>query len=92
MYILDEPTTGLHQHDIKKLLEILHTFVKLGNTVVVIEHNLDLIKNADYVIDLGPEGGDGGGMIVAEGTPEDVAGVAASHTGTYLARMLAPKG
>ena len=69
MYILDEPTTGLHQHDIKKLLEILHTFVKLGNTVVVIEHNLDVIKTADYIVDMGPEGGVKGGKIIAEGKP-----------------------
>jgi len=88
MYILDEPTTGLHQHDIKKLLEILHTFVALGNTVVVIEHNLDVIKTADWILDLGPEGGDGGGEIVAMGTPEKVAGTAGSHTGHYLARLL----
>ena len=72
MYILDEPTTGLHQHDIKKLLEILHTFVKLGNTVVVIEHNLDVIKTADYIVDMGPEGGVKGGNIIAEGKPEDI--------------------
>ena len=71
MYILDEPTTGLHQHDIKKLLEILHTFVSLGNTVVVIEHNLDVIKTADYLIDLGPEGGIKGGELMYEGNPED---------------------
>ena len=72
MYILDEPTTGLHQHDIKKLLEILHTFVKLGNTVVVIEHNLDVIKTADYIVDMGPEGGVKGGNIIAEGKPEEI--------------------
>ena len=72
MYILDEPTTGLHQHDIKKLLEILHTFVKLGNTVVVIEHNLDVIKTADYIVDMGPEGGVKGGNIIAEGKPEEM--------------------
>ena len=88
VYILDEPTTGLHFHDIAKLLEVLQELVDQGNTVIVIEHNMDVIKTADWVIDLGPEGGDGGGMIVAEGTPEHVATVAASHTGTYLARML----
>ena len=88
MYILDEPTTGLHQHDIKKLLEILHTFVKLGNTVVVIEHNLDVIKVADHIIDLGPEGGDGGGQIIATGTPEDVSMVSESYTGQFLRDIL----
>ncbi|MEC8131101.1 MAG: excinuclease ABC subunit UvrA, partial [Pseudomonadota bacterium] len=91
VYILDEPTTGLHFHDIAKLLEVLQELVDQGNTVIVIEHNIDVIKTADWVIDLGPEGGDGGGMIVAEGTPEQVAAVAASHTGTYLARMLETK-
>ena len=90
VYILDEPTTGLHFHDIAKLLEVLQELVDQGNTVIVIEHNMDVIKTADWVIDLGPEGGDGGGMIVAEGTPEHVATVAESHTGTYLARMLTP--
>ena len=90
VYILDEPTTGLHFHDIAKLLEVLQELVDQGNTVIVIEHNMDVIKTADWVIDLGPEGGDGGGMIVAEGTPEQVATVAESHTGTYLARMLKP--
>jgi len=88
IYILDEPTTGLHFHDIAKLLEVLQELVDQGNTVIVIEHNMDVIKTADWIIDLGPEGGDGGGFIVAEGTPEDVAGVAGSHTGTYLARSL----
>jgi excinuclease ABC subunit A len=88
MYILDEPTTGLHQHDIKKLLEILHTFVKLGNTVVVIEHNLDVIKTADYIVDMGPEGGVKGGNIVAEGKPEDVCKVAGSYTGQFLKPLL----
>ena len=81
MYILDEPTTGLHQHDIKKLLEILHTFVKLGNTVVVIEHNLDVIKTADYIVDMGPEGGVKGGNIIAEGKPEEIIKVPGSYTG-----------
>ena len=88
MYILDEPTTGLHQHDIKKLLEILHTFVATGNTVVVIEHNLDVIKTADYIIDMGPDGGVKGGNIIAEGKPEDVVKVKDSYTGQYLKSML----
>lgn len=89
LYILDEPTTGLHFDDTRKLLEVLHRLVDQGNTVVVIEHNLDVIKTADWIIDIGPEGGDGGGCIVAEGTPEAVAGVEGSHTGRYLAPMLA---
>ncbi|NHF74697.1 excinuclease ABC subunit UvrA [Paracoccus xiamenensis] len=88
LYILDEPTTGLHFEDVRKLLEVLHHLVDQGNTVVVIEHNLDVIKTADWIIDIGPEGGDGGGRIVAEGTPEDVAQVAESHTGRYLGPML----
>ena len=88
MYILDEPTTGLHQHDIKKLLEILHTFVKLGNTVVVIEHNLDVIKTADYIVDMGPEGGVKGGNIIAEGKPEDLCKVPGSYTGQFLKHLL----
>ena len=88
MYILDEPTTGLHQHDIKKLLEILHTFVATGNTVVDIEHNLDVIKTADYIVDMGPDGGVKGGNIIAEGKPEDVANVKDSYTGQYLKPML----
>ena len=88
LYILDEPTTGLHFEDVRKLLEVLHHLVDQGNTVVVIEHNLDVIKTADWIIDIGPEGGDGGGRIVAEGTPEDVAQVAGSHTGRYLLPML----
>ncbi len=88
LYILDEPTTGLHFRDIEQLLGVLHRLRDEGNTIVVIEHNLDVIKTADWVIDLGPEGGDGGGRLVATGTPEDVAQVAASHTGRYLARML----
>ena len=88
MYILDEPTTGLHQHDIKKLLEILHTFVALGNTVVVIEHNLDVIKTADYIVDMGPEGGVKGGNIIAEGKPEDIINVKESYTGQFLKPML----
>ncbi len=88
MYILDEPTTGLHQHDIKKLLEILHTFVALGNTVVVIEHNLDVIKTADYIVDMGPEGGVKGGNIIAEGKPEEIVNIKESYTGQYLKPML----
>lgn len=91
LYILDEPTTGLHFHDIKQLLEVLHRLRDHGNTVVVIEHNLDVVKTADWVIDLGPEGGSGGGLIVAEGTPEDICKVEASHTGKFLAPMLAVK-
>ncbi|MGB2235124.1 MAG: excinuclease ABC subunit UvrA, partial [Candidatus Puniceispirillum sp.] len=87
IYILDEPTTGLHFHDIAKLLDVLQELVDQGNTVIVIEHNMDVIKTADWVIDLGPEGGDGGGLIVAEGTPEDVAKVTGSHTGHYLSRI-----
>jgi len=88
LYILDEPTTGLHFEDVRKLLEVLHELVDQGNTVIVIEHNLDVIKTADHIIDIGPEGGDGGGMIVAEGTPEQVAKSPGSHTGHYLAAML----
>ena len=88
MYILDEPTTGLHFYDIEQLLGVLHRLRDAGNTVVVIEHNLDVIKTADWVLDLGPEGGDGGGMIIAEGTPEDVANNSASHTGRFLKPLL----
>jgi excinuclease ABC subunit A len=88
LYILDEPTTGLHFHDIDKLLHILHALRDKGNTIVVIEHNLDVIKTADWVIDLGPEGGKGGGMIIAEGTPEEVAEVKESYTGVFLKPML----
>ncbi|MGV6889767.1 excinuclease ABC subunit UvrA [Rhodophyticola sp. SM2404] len=88
LYILDEPTTGLHFEDVRKLLEVLHELVDQGNSVVVIEHNLDVIKTADWLIDIGPEGGDGGGEIVAVGTPEQVAEVARSHTGRYLKPML----
>ncbi|HVB49023.1 MAG TPA: excinuclease ABC subunit UvrA [Burkholderiales bacterium] len=89
LYILDEPTTGLHFHDIKLLLEVLHRLREAGNTVVVIEHNLDVIKTADWIVDLGPEGGDGGGCIVAQGTPEQIAACGDSHTGHYLAQALA---
>jgi excinuclease ABC subunit A len=89
LYILDEPTTGLHFEDVRKLLEVLHTLVDQGNTVVVIEHNLEVIKTADWILDLGPEGGDGGGRIVAVGTPEAVAGDPDSHTGRFLAPLLA---
>ena len=84
LYILDEPTTGLHFDDIKKLLEVLHSLVDTGNTVIVIEHNLEVIKTADWVIDLGPNGGNKGGKIVALGTPEEVAKVKESYTGKYL--------
>jgi len=91
LYILDEPTTGLHFEDVRKLLEVLHELVEQGNTVVVIEHNLDVIKTADWIIDIGPEGGDGGGRIVAVGTPEAVAKVEASFTGHYLKAMLKPR-
>ena len=91
MYILDEPTTGLHFNDVEKLLEVLHALVESGNTVVVIEHNLEVIKTADWIIDLGPEGGVNGGRVVAKGTPEDVADVADSFTGQYLAEHLGLK-
>jgi excinuclease ABC subunit A len=89
LYILDEPTTGLHFHDIALLLGVLNQLVEAGNTIVVIEHNLDVIKTADWVIDMGPEGGDGGGRIVAQGTPEHIAASSESHTGHYLGRVLA---
>jgi excinuclease ABC subunit A len=88
LYILDEPTTGLHFEDIRQLLEVLHRLRDGGNTVVIIEHNLDVIKTADWLIDLGPEGGSGGGQIIATGTPESVAGNPASHTGRFLAPLL----
>jgi excinuclease ABC subunit A len=91
LYILDEPTTGLHFEDVRKLLEVLHALVDQGNTVVVIEHNLEVIKTADWILDLGPEGGDGGGRIVAQGTPEDIAASAESHTGRFLAPLLPVK-
>ena len=92
LYILDEPTTGLHFHDIEQLLGVLHRLRDHGNTVVVIEHNLDVIKTADWIIDLGPEGGDGGGRIIANGTPEDVASTKGSFTGEFLKPMLVPSG
>jgi excinuclease ABC subunit A len=88
LYILDEPTTGLHFHDIKLLLDVLHRLRDAGNTVLIIEHNMDVVKTADWVIDLGPEGGDGGGHIVAAGTPEAIAREKGSHTGRYLAQAL----
>jgi excinuclease ABC subunit A len=86
LYVLDEPTTGLHFDDVRKLLEVLHRLTDLGNTVIIIEHNLDVIRNADWIVDLGPEGGEDGGMIVAEGTPAEVAQVAGSHTAEFLRR------
>ncbi|MEC7149943.1 MAG: ATP-binding cassette domain-containing protein, partial [Pseudomonadota bacterium] len=89
LYILDEPTTGLHFEDIRQLLEVLHRLRDGGNTVVIIEHNLDVIKTADWIVDLGPEGGSGGGQIIATGTPEDVAKNPSSHTGRFLAPLLA---
>jgi excinuclease ABC subunit A len=85
---LDEPTTGLHFHDIAKLLEVIQRLVEAGNTILIIEHNLDVIKTADWIIDLGPEGGDRGGEIIAVGTPEQVAKVTKSYTGQYLRKML----
>jgi excinuclease ABC subunit A len=88
LYILDEPTTGLHFEDIRKLLQVLNRLVEAGNSVLVIEHNLDVIKSADWVVDMGPEGGVGGGQLVAQGTPEEVAGVEGSHTGRYLRHVL----
>ena len=92
IYILDEPTTGLHFEDVRRLLDVLSALVDAGNTVVVIEHNLEVIKTADWILDLGPEGGDGGGRIVAAGTPEDVGKVGDSYTGRYLKRYLARAG
>ena len=88
IYILDEPTTGLHFADVHKLTEILHKLADGGNTVVVIEHNLDVIKTADYIIDIGPEGGDNGGTVIAKGTPEEVAQTEGSYTGIYVKKML----
>ena len=88
LYILDEPTTGLHFADIQLLLDVIHKLRDAGNTIVIIEHNLDVIKTSDWVIDLGPEGGDGGGEIIAEGTPEEVANNKKSYTGEYLKSYL----
>ncbi|MEM6887423.1 MAG: excinuclease ABC subunit A, partial [Pseudomonadota bacterium] len=88
LYILDEPTTGLHFEDVRKLLDVLHELVEQGNSVIVIEHNLDVVKTADHIIDIGPEGGDGGGRVVATGTPEELVDVAESYTGRYLKPML----
>lgn len=88
IYLLDEPTVGLHYEDVRKLIEILQTLVMRGNTVVVIEHNMDVIKSADYLIDFGPDGGDRGGKVVAKGTPEEVADAKESHTGKYLRKVL----
>ena len=89
VYILDEPTTGLHFEDIRKLLGVLNELVDKGNTVIVIEHNLDVIKSSDWVIDMGPEGGAAGGTVIAEGTPEQVAAIEASYTGQFLRTVLA---
>jgi excinuclease ABC subunit A len=91
IYVLDEPTTGLHFHDVKKLLHVIQGLADKGNTVVVIEHNLDVIRAADWVIDLGPEGGAGGGTVLVTGTPDDVARHPGSHTGVFLAELLAPR-
>src|SRR6185312_13030650 len=88
IYVLDEPTTGLHFEDIRKLLQVLQGLVDKGNTVITIEHNLDVIKSADWIVDMGPEGGSGGGQIIASGTPEQVAAVEGSHTGRFLAEAL----
>ncbi|MDQ5913608.1 MAG: excinuclease subunit, partial [Patescibacteria group bacterium] len=88
LYVLDEPTTGLHIHDVKKLLEVLDTLVDAGNSMVIIEHNLDVIKSADHIIDMGPEGGQKGGLVVAEGTPKEVAKVKGSYTGEYLKDLI----
>ncbi|MCL5055019.1 MAG: excinuclease ABC subunit A, partial [Firmicutes bacterium] len=91
LYLLDEPTTGLHFHDVAKLLEVLDRLCEGGNTIIVIEHNLDVIKRADWIIDLGPEGGEQGGRIIAEGTPEEVALIPESYTGRYLKDLLSKK-
>jgi excinuclease ABC subunit A len=88
LYILDEPTTGLHFHDVAKLMEVLHELVEQGNSVVVIEHNLEVVKTADWVIDMGPEGGDGGGVVVAEGTPEAIVKAGKGHTARFLKEVL----
>jgi excinuclease ABC subunit A len=92
IYILDEPTTGLHFDDIRKLLSVINGLVDKGNTVIVIEHNLDVIKTSDWIVDMGPEGGAEGGTVVAEGTPEDIAAVPESYTGKFLAEVVAPGG
>ena len=92
IYVLDEPTTGLHFEDVNKLVRILRELSDSGNTVVVIEHNLDVIKTADYIIDLGPEGGDGGGTVIARGTPEEICKVKKSYTGQYLKKVLGDRG
>lgn len=91
-YILDEPSTGLHFEDVRKLLVVLHSLVAQGNTVLVIEHNLDIVRNSDYVLDMGPEGGDGGGRVIARGTVEEVAATPGSHTGEWLTKMMAEEG
>ncbi len=91
IYILDEPTTGLHVHDVKKLLEVLQAFVSKGNTVIVIEHNMEVIKTADWIVDMGPEGGDKGGTLLFEGTPEQIINVKDSYTGQYLKKILEKK-
>ena len=83
LYLLDEPTTGLHFDDVRKLLEVLHRLTDLGNTVIIIEHNLDIVRNADYVLDMGPEGGERGGQVIAHGTPEQIATVMGSYTGNF---------
>jgi excinuclease ABC subunit A len=88
LYVLDEPTTGLHFDDVRRLLEVLHRLVDLGNTVVLIEHNLDVMKSADWIIDMGPEGGDAGGYIVASGTPEEIAAIDGNHTGEHLRTVI----
>ena len=87
IYVLDEPTTGLHFADLEKLLHVLHALVEMGNTVIVIEHNLDIIKNSDWIIDLGPEGGDLGGRVIAQGQPKEVAGIKTSYTGQFLKKI-----
>jgi len=92
LYLLDEPTTGLHFDDVRKLLEVLHRLTDLGNTVIIIEHNLDIVRNADYVLDMGPEGGERGGRVIAHGTPEQIATVAESYTGQFLARYYKANG
>ena len=91
LYILDEPTTGLHFHDVAQLLDVLHELVDQGNTMIVIEHNLEVVKTADWIVDMGPEGGDGGGQVVAEGAPEQIARNPKSYTGQYLKPVLARK-